>query len=104
MNFWGMDKSFFEEYEFVKGVGVYGSVAKGENTEDSDIDMWLLVSQSSHENLAKLTSELRRELGNINPIYLTEEKIRLLRKEDASFYYSLAFGSILIYGKNIQEV
>jgi predicted nucleotidyltransferase len=93
-----------KRFKFVKSAGIYGSFAKGENREDSDIDMWLLISQAGEEQMAKLTGELRRVFGNLKPLYLTLEKIRVLRKEDPVFYHSLIFGSITIYGGGIEAI
>ena len=60
LNLYKIDESLFRKFGFVKGVGIYGSFVKGENSEDSDIDMWILVdktderiSQNWAENLRK---------------------------------------------------
>jgi len=98
------DKEFFKKYKFVKGAGIYGSFAKGTNTEKSDIDMWIAVDNASEEKLAKLTNELKRAFGDAKPIYLTNEKIQLLRKKDVTFYHALVFGSITIYGDELEAV
>jgi len=94
----------FKNYDFVKSAGVFGSTTNGTNTENSDIDLWILVNKTSETNLAKLTGELRKMAANIKPIYLTEEKINLLKKEDKLFYNSLFFGSITIYGDGIEAI
>ncbi len=94
---------FFKKYKFIRSVGVYGSFAKGTNTEDSDIDLWLFIDKTSEEKMAKLTADLKK-IGNIHPLYLTKDKIRRLKKRDELFYYSLVFGSIVIYGGSIEEI
>lgn len=88
----------FRRYPFIKGVGLYGSSAKGENTEDSDMDLWIKIENVSEEKLAVLTSELNRKIENVKVLLLTDKKIEKLKKEDALFYHSLSFGSIIIYG------
>jgi predicted nucleotidyltransferase len=98
------DTDFFKKYKFVKSAGVYGSFVKGTNTEDSDIDLWLLIDSVNEENLAKLTNGLKKMFGNVKPLYLTEEKIQLLKKNDTTFYHSLIFGSITIYGDGIEAI
>jgi len=38
-----IDTRTFGKYPFVTAVGLYGSCARGENTEDSDVDLWVRV-------------------------------------------------------------
>lgn len=97
------DSTFFRKYSFVRSVGIYGSMAKGTNTEESDIDMWLLVEAADEERLAHLTSGMKKTFGDVKPLYLTKEKLRLLKKNDFVFYCSLMFGSITVYGEGIEE-
>jgi predicted nucleotidyltransferase len=99
-----LDDSFFRKYRFVKGVGLYGSLARGTNTEDSDIDLWICTERASEEDMARLTASLKRRFGNVKPLYLTKEKINLLKRDDSVFYHSLVFGSILVYGGGIEAV
>lgn len=88
----------FKKYPFVKLVGIYGSCAKGENTEDSDVDLWIKTEEVGLESLAELTYRLNKKIEKVKILLLTEKKIEKLKKEDALFYHSLAFGSIIIYG------
>ncbi len=97
----GIETDMFRHYPFVKGVGIYGSVARGTNTKDSDIDMWIRIEKTKEENLAKLTKMLT-QFGNVRPLYLTKEKKDLLKKEDQLFYHALLFGSITIYGDEFE--
>jgi predicted nucleotidyltransferase len=92
----------FKKYKFIKGVGLYGSCAKGTNIRDSDIDLWIKIEKTKEAELAKLTNELKRKYEKIKPIFLTKEKINILKEKDAVFYYSLALGSIVIYGEEIE--
>ena len=55
----------FKKYPFVQSVGLYGSAAKGENTEASDLDVWVRVKPAREADLARLTSELRRTIGPV---------------------------------------
>jgi len=98
------DTDFFDKYDFIKGAGLYGSLVKGVNTEDSDIDLWILTEGASEEFLAKLTSELGATFGDARPLYLTREKLELLKRADPPFYHSLIFGSITIHGERLEEV
>ena len=94
----------FKKHKFVKAAGLYGSLAKGTNTEESDIDLWMLTEDTEEGKKAKLTNELKRKNSKINPLYLTSEKLGEMRKRDPVFYYSLVFGSISIYGEEIEAV
>lgn len=94
--------NIFKRYGFVEGVGLYGSCAKGTNIKGSDIDLWIKIKKTEEAKLAKLTNELKRRYGEINPIFLTKEKINILKEKDRVFYYSLAWGSIIIYGEEIE--
>ena len=91
--------SLFRKYPFVKSAGLYGSCAKGENNEESDIDLWVKVDDVSEEKLASLSSGLNKKLEKLKLLFLTDKKIEKLKKEDELFYHSLAFGSITIYGE-----
>ncbi|MFW6129472.1 MAG: nucleotidyltransferase domain-containing protein [Candidatus Aminicenantaceae bacterium] len=91
----------FGKYPFVTGTGIYGSCAKGENTEESDIDIWVKIDKRDEEELAKLTGSLKRISGRISPLYLTKEKLDVLKKEDPPFYNSIVHGSIKLYGEDL---
>jgi DNA-binding Lrp family transcriptional regulator len=86
------------------GVGIYGSWANGTNCEDSDLDIWVRVKKHPGEvKIASLTSEIRGSVGtNVQVLVLTPEKVRRLKIEDPIFYYSLVFGSIVIYGEGLE--
>jgi predicted nucleotidyltransferase len=91
----------FKKYPYVKGAGVYGSSVKGENNEDSDIDIWIKISEGDEADLARLSAVLKKKFGKISPLYLTAEKIETLKREDLPFYHSLVFGSIKLCGEDL---
>ena len=103
LNLDDFDTNTFKKFKFVKGTGVYGSFVKGKNTEESDIDLWILIV-AREEDLAKLSNKLKKKYGNIKPLYLTKKKIKILKKEDVVFYHSLVFGSINVYGEEIETI
>jgi predicted nucleotidyltransferase len=103
LNFNSVKANIFQKYKLVIGAGFFGSFVKGDNTEESDIDLYILVEDSTENNLAKITKELKKENSKISPLYLTGEKINELKDNDPVFYHSLVFGSIRIYGKGIDE-
>lgn len=105
LNTQAVERVVFRKYDFVEAVGLYGSCAKGENTEDSDVDIWLKIKDVGDTKIAPLTAEINNKIRNANPLFLTTQKIEKMKKDDELFYHSLAFGSILLYGgKNTLEI
>lgn len=98
-----IDTRMFKDHPVIRSAGVYGSAVKGTNTRGSDVDMWVLHSSASPEQLSRVTKNLVG-YGNIRPIYLTAEKLRDMEEEDPIFYYSLMFGSITLYGEPLDAV
>ena len=98
LNIESIDLRLFRKFPFVESVGLYGSCAKGENSSDSDIDIWIKIKATSDENLASLSSLIHRNLENSEIIFVTGEKIRKMQEEDELFYHSLVFGSIVLMG------
>ena len=94
--------SIFRKYPYIEGVGLYGSCANGTNIEDSDIDLWIKIKKTEEAKLSKLTNELKRKNEKIKILFLNQEKIKKLKKEDPLFYHSLVFGSIILYGEEIE--
>jgi len=99
-----IDIDIFRKYDFVEAAGVYGSHAKGSNTEDSDVDLWIMTENTIEESLAQLTSELKKMNGDVRPLLLNREKLGLIKQENPLFYYSLVFGSIMLHGEGIEPV
>jgi predicted nucleotidyltransferase len=97
-----LDLKTLAKHDFVRGAGIYGSAVKGENTPDSDTDLWILVDETTAENLSQLTAELRKKNPGASPLYLTRKKLQELKGKDRMFYHSLYFGSIHAYGERIE--
>jgi predicted nucleotidyltransferase len=98
LNLRRIDTRIFSKYPFVTAVGLYGSCARGENTEDSDVDLWVRVKDVEETKIAPLTSEINKKIKNAKLLFLSDKKIEKLREEDIMFYHSLSFGSIILYG------
>jgi predicted nucleotidyltransferase len=98
LNLKKIDTKIFSKYPFVLAVGLYGSCARGENTEDSDVDLWVRVKEVEETKIASLTSEINKKIKNAKLLLLNDKKIEKLRKEDIMFYHALSFGSIILYG------
>lgn len=88
----------------VISAGVYGSWANGTNYEDSDLDIWIKVEKHPGEvKIASFVGAIRKSVGtNVQMLVLTPDNGERLKKEDPTFYYSLAFGSIVICGETIE--
>ena len=98
LNIQATDIGTFKKYDFVEAVGLYGSCAKGENTEGSDADLWLKIKDVTDDKIAPLTAELNKKVKSVKPLFLTVKKIEKMKKDDELFYHSLVFGSIVLYG------
>jgi predicted nucleotidyltransferase len=95
----------FRKYPFVTADGLYGSCARGENNEESDVDLWIRIKDVEETKAASLTAEIGKKIKNSKVLLLSEKKIDKIKKEDTMFYHSLAFGSIILYGdKNAAQV
>ena len=91
------DPNLFKRYEFVESVGLYGRSARGTNSDDSDIEIWIRIRKTKEDELKKLANELKEKYERIKPLFLTKVKLKILKEKDPVFYYSLLFGSIGIY-------
>jgi predicted nucleotidyltransferase len=87
------------------GVGLYGSWANGTNKEDSDIDIWLKIKERiGEEVVAGVSRQLNNKVNRkVQLLVLDPDKIEFLKKEDPIFFYSLVFGSIVIYGEVLED-
>lgn len=99
LNIVGIDIGIFRKFDFVEAVGLYGSCSKGENTDGSDVDIWVKVRDVSEGEIASLTALMNKKIRNIKPLFLTTGKIKKMKKDDELFYHSLTFGSIILYGE-----
>lgn len=99
LNLQRVPAGLFKKYPFVRAAGLYGSCAKGENTEESDVDIWIRIAKIAETEQAALTSALNREVADVKPLFLSQERLERLREEDPLFFYALAFGSIAVYGE-----
>lgn len=99
LNIKKIDNRLLRKYKFIEAAGLYGSCAKGENFEDSDVDLWIKIKNAMEQEIVHLSSVIHKKIKNSKVLYLTDEKLTQLKKENPAFYYSLNFGSILIYGR-----
>jgi len=88
-----------------KGLGLYGSWARGTNHQDSDMDVWIRVDILPPESeLARMQRDLGLQAGSeVNLLVLTPEKLKSLKREDPPFYNSLVMNSVTLKGEPIEE-
>lgn len=98
LNITGIDTGIFKRFGFVEAAGLYGSCAKGENTDESDVDLWIKIKDVSDAKAASLTAAMNKKVKNVKLLFLTMRKIEKMKKDDELFYHSLSFGSIILYG------
>ncbi|MCD6372507.1 MAG: nucleotidyltransferase domain-containing protein [Thermococcus sp.] len=91
--------------EWTLALGIYGSFATGENTPESDLDVWVFVKRLSIAKSASLKKKIEKATEReANLLVLTPERLRKLRDEDPVFYYSLAYGSMVIWGEGLERL
>ena len=88
-----------------KGLGLYGSWARGTNRQESDLDVWIIADSLPAESmLARLQKELSQQADSeVNLLVLTPEKLERLKKEDTPFYNSLVMSSVTLKGESLEE-
>lgn len=86
----------------VKGIGLYGSWAKGTNDEKSDVDVWVLIDKQPSDLTAGKTRRLIEEkLGKmVDLTILTPERLARIRAKNPAFYASI-FNSLKLWGDDI---
>jgi predicted nucleotidyltransferase len=68
---------------------LFGSAARGEDTENSDIDL-LIIGKVTNNQLADLTAKIENELKrDVNPVIKTPYEYSKLYKTDKAFYENL---------------
>ncbi len=88
-----------------KGLGLYGSWAKGTNDQDSDLDVWIKAEVLPSENdLARLQRDLSLQTrSEVDLLVLTPEKLERIKRDDPPFYNSLIMCSTALKGEPLEE-
>jgi len=75
LNYLTINKDRFQRKYHLKRIGVFGSFARGEQTEKSDIDI-LIEFEEGTDNLYELKQKLRSEIQSIFklPVDICREK------------------------------
>ncbi len=73
---------------------LYGSCATGEDTFESDIDLFVLTDNPRHVN--EITTKYQKEISRqISPVIVTENEFRQIKREDQPFYNQIMKGRSL---------
>ena len=88
-----------------RGLGLYGSWARGTNHQESDLDVWIRADSLPPESvLARLQKDLSLQADSeVNLLVLTPEKLERMKREDAPFYNSLVMNSVTLKGESLEE-
>jgi len=88
-----------------RGLGLYGSWARGTNHQESDLDVWIRADSLPPESvLARLQRDLSLQADSeVNLLVLTPEKLERLKIDDAPFYNSLVMSSVTLIGEPLEE-
>ena len=91
--------------DWARGIGIYGSWARGTNTIESDLDLWIIV-KNYHPDLEFTIAEFEHNLSNtleceVHSLILTKEKLKNISKEDPPFYSRLMNDTITLMGENL---
>jgi predicted nucleotidyltransferase len=88
-----------------RGLGLYGSWARGTNHQESDLDVWIKADSLPPESvLARLQKDLSQQADcEVNLLVLTPEKLERLKREDKPFYNSLVMSSVKLIGESLEE-
>jgi len=105
LNVANLDVSPLKKIPVCMGIGVYGSWANGTNNENSDIDIWVRVERKPGEEIvAKVSRQMKEKMKrDVQILVIDPAKNRTLMEEDPIFYYSMVYGSVVLYGKSLQD-
>ncbi|MFH1588039.1 MAG: nucleotidyltransferase domain-containing protein [Candidatus Diapherotrites archaeon] len=81
-----------------KGIGLYGSWAKGLNYSDSDLDLWVKTEKKETEKISRIVKEKLKTDASV--LLLSEKKLEELREKDFVFYSEL-HNSFVLWGEGI---
>ena len=95
---WLQEKNLVEfitsKMKSVTSIMLFGSFAKGENDENSDIDI-VIISQSKDKPTAELTNLLNKDVNLLN---FTPAQWSNQSKKNRAFYLDVIVDGVLLYG------
>ncbi len=83
----------------LKGIGIFGSYARGSFNEESDIDVWVYLNRKlSQMELAKLRKELERKFGReVDLVVIDGKKFEEMKRRKSPLFYEI-LNSIVLWG------
>jgi len=91
--------------DWILSLGVYGSFARGENRPESDLDVWVFTKSPGISRSARLKREIELAVGReVNLLLLTPNRLNALKENDPVFYYSLVYGSMIMWGESLDRI
>jgi len=86
----------FKKLQQYGEMGVYGSFASGEDSAESDIDLWIYSNKKVDAvELKNIARDLERYFGKeVKMLILDDSKIKRLKENDPEFYYRLKLTSV----------
>mgnify|MGYP003774060237 CR=1 FL=1 len=90
---------------WAKSIGLYGSWARGTNTHESDLDIWILVDEYTvdlEDTIAQFRHALSQKIGyDVHIFILTPQKLRELPSRDLPFYHEFKKDCCILRGEGI---
>ncbi|MCX6769951.1 MAG: nucleotidyltransferase domain-containing protein [Candidatus Micrarchaeota archaeon] len=83
-----------------RGIGIYGSFARGANSEGSDLDIWMKIGEEPADlEIAKAKKEIAGKVGaQADIVAATPQRLLRMREKSDAFYFSL-YNGILLWGE-----
>lgn len=93
--------------DWARGIGFYGSWARGTNTRESDLDLWILV-EDYNPNLEFAVAEFEHDLAEklqteVHVLILNNNKLAQLSRSDVPFYSQLVKETVILQGEGIDQ-
>ncbi|WP_457750528.1 nucleotidyltransferase domain-containing protein [Thermococcus sp.] len=105
LNYWTLRGKFLPlRKDWILALGVYGSFARGENREDSDLDVWILVEKEEPLKVAELQEKLESLTGRkVDLLVLTPKRLNRFKAENPYLYWTIKLASLILWG-SLNEV
>lgn len=89
---------------WTQSAALYGSWAKGTNTTESDVDIWIKTDKvPTTRELNQIYKNLKEKTSSdVHILILTPEKLEDIQQNDTPFYHSLLRNSLTLEGEPIE--
>ncbi len=85
-----------------KGLGIFGSWAKGDNKEESDLDIWLKLDfEPTDLEVAEAKKAMEKSIrANLDIVIASPKRLKHLHETSDIFYFSL-YNGITVWGEEL---